>query len=79
MIKELREMGLTQAMIAREMGTVRQVVNDWFTGDKAPSARSISRMSMAITKLTGKKFTPADAYMLVDKVSTRYKKERENA
>jgi transcriptional regulator with XRE-family HTH domain len=79
MIKELREMGLTQAMIAREMGTVRQVVNDWFTGDQTPTARSISRLSTAITKLTGKTFTPADAYMLVDKVSTRYKKERENA
>lgn len=76
MIKELKEMGLSQAMIAREMGTARQVINDWFTGDKSPSARSISRMSVAITTLIGKAFTPADVYMLIDKVSTRYKNEK---
>ena len=78
MIKELKEMGLSQAMLAREMGTARQLLNDWFTGDKTPSARSISRLSVAITNLTGKAFAPADVYKLIDKVSTRYKNEKES-
>ena len=64
-LKELKEMGLSQSMIAREMGTDRQTVNKWFTGERAPSARSISRMAMAMTTLLGRAVAPADVYNLI--------------
>ncbi|MBQ9113876.1 MAG: helix-turn-helix transcriptional regulator [Clostridia bacterium] len=78
MIKELKEMGLSQSMIAREMGSNRQTVNEWFLGKANPSARSISRMAEAMTKLTGKTITPADVYLLIDKVVKRVKEEKGN-
>ena len=68
MLQELKEMGLTQSMIAREMGTNRQTVNQWFTGERAPSARSISRMSVAMTKLLGRNVPPAEVYNLIDRI-----------
>lgn len=74
MIQELKEMGLSQAMIAREMGSKRQTVNQWFMGERSPSARSISRMSAAMTKLTGKAVAPADVYNLIQAVVEQRKK-----
>ncbi len=67
-LKELKEMGLSQSMIAREMGTNRQTVNQWFTGERAPSARSISRMAVAMTSLLGRSFAPADVYNLISSI-----------
>ena len=75
MIQELKEMGLSQSMIAREMGSHRQAVNQWFTGERSPSARTISRMAAAMTKLTGKTVAPADVYNLIQTVAERRKKE----
>lgn len=67
MIQELKEMGLSQSMIAREMGTNRQTISRWFSGVSSPSARSISRMAAAMTTLTGKVVAPADVYNLISK------------
>lgn len=67
MVQVLKEMGLSQSMIAREMGTNRQTINKWFTGVSSPSARSISRMAVAMTTLTGKAVAPADVYNLISK------------
>lgn len=75
MIQELKEMGLSQSMIAREMGSNRQTVNRWFLGEQSPSARSISRMATAMTNLTGKTVAPADVYNLIVKISEQQKKE----
>ena len=75
MIRELKEMGLSQSMIAREMGTNRQNVNQWFTGSRSPSARSISRMAAAMTNLTGKTFAPADVYNLIQSIVERNKEQ----
>lgn len=77
MLQELRELGLSQAMIAREMGSNRQTVNQWFTGERSPSARSVSRMAAAITALTGKTYYPADVYNLICCVLERKEKERD--
>ena len=75
-IKELKELGLSQSMIAVEMGVTRQNVNFWFTGEGNPTAKSINRLAEAITKLTGKTFTPADVYTLISKVVARRKNEK---
>lgn len=75
MVTELKELGLSQAMIAREMKTKRQTVNNWFTGERTPSARSVSRMAKAMTNLTGKSVYPADVYNLISKVVENKKKE----
>lgn len=75
MIQELKEMGLSQSMIAREMGSKRQCVNHWFIGERSPSARSISRIAAAMTKLTGKEIAPADVYNLIQAIVERRKKE----
>ena len=75
MIKELKEMGLSQAMIAREMNTNRQTVNQWFTGERAPSARSIKRMAAAMSELTGRAIPPSEVYNLIAKVVERREQE----
>ena len=67
MIKELKEMGLTQSMIAREMNTSRQLVNAWFLGTKSASAGTISKLSKAMTTLLGESFPPAKVYMLIER------------
>ena len=75
MIQELKEMGLSQAMIARELKTTRQEVNQWFTGARTPSARSIKRLSIAMSELTGKPVAPADVYNLISAIVERKEKE----
>jgi transcriptional regulator with XRE-family HTH domain len=75
-IQELKEMGLNQSMIAREMHVERQTVNQWFIGARTPSARSIKRMAAAMSELTGKKVAPADVYNLITAVVERNKKEK---
>lgn len=76
MIQELKEMGLSQSMIAREMGTSRQTINQWFIGERSPSARSISRMAEAMSKLTGKNVAPAEVYNLIQQIVERRRKEK---
>ena len=75
MIQALKEMGLSQSMIAREMGVKRQEINQWCTGARSPSARSISRLAVAMTTLTGKTVAPADVYNLIQKATERKKQE----
>ena len=65
-IKELNQLGLSQAMIANEMGVRRQAVNAWFTGESTPTAKSIMRMSAAMSKLTGKTITAAFVYTMIE-------------
>ncbi len=77
MIIELKELGLNQAMIARELKVSRQAVNQWFDGLRTPSARTIKRLSVAMSELTGKKIVPADVYNLVSAISERKKREAE--
>ncbi|MBQ3221160.1 MAG: helix-turn-helix transcriptional regulator [Clostridia bacterium] len=76
MITELKEMGLTQSMIAREMRVNRQTVNQWFTGERTPSARSVNKMAAAMSVLLGKPYPPAEAYTLIAKVTERKAKEK---
>lgn len=64
-IKALREMGITQTMLAKEMGITRQTVNLWFVGAREPSARSVKRMAEALSKLTGKNVSPAKSYTII--------------
>ncbi|MBQ9728207.1 MAG: helix-turn-helix transcriptional regulator [Clostridia bacterium] len=78
MLQELKEMGLSQAMIAREMKTHRQTVNQWFMGNRVPTARSISKMATAMSTLTGKKVVPADVYNLITTVVERIEREKES-
>lgn len=75
MIKELKEMGLNQSMIAREMHIDRQTVNQWFTGARTPSARSIKRMAVAMSELTGRTVVPAEVYNLISAVVDRRERE----
>ncbi len=75
MVQELKEMGLNQSMIAREMKTNRQTVNQWFTGERSPSARSIKRMAKAMSELTGKTVVPAEVYNLITAIVERREKE----
>ena len=75
MVQELKEMGLSQSMIAREMKTNRQTVNQWFTGERSPSARSIKRMAKAMSELTGKTVVPAEVYNLITAIVERREKE----
>ena len=75
MIQELKEMGLSQAMIAREMKVQPQIVSRWFTGESSPSARSIKRLSVAMSELTGKPVAPADVYNLISAIVERKEKE----
>ena len=74
MLQELKKMGLTQSMIAREMHVDRQTVNMWFTGKRTPSARSVNRMAKAISTLTGRNVPPAEVYNLI----TAVLEQREN-
>lgn len=76
-IKELKELGLSQSMIATEMGVTRQNVNLWFTGEGNPTAKSINRLAEAITKLTGRIFAPADVYTLISTIVERRRREKE--
>ena len=75
MLQELKEMGLSQSMIAREMKTNRQTVNQWFTGERSPSARSIKRMAVAMSELTGKNVVPADVYNLISSIVEKRQQE----
>lgn len=75
MVQELKEMGLNQSMIAREMKTNRQTVNQWFTGERSPSARSIKRIAKAMSELTGKTVVPAEVYNLITAIVERREKE----
>ena len=77
MIKELKALGLSQAMIARELRVTRQAVTQWFSGERTPSARSIKRLSLAMSELTGKAVTPADVYNLITAITERKERERE--
>ena len=65
-IKALKKLGLSQAMIANEMGVTRQTVNAWFRGVTTPTAKSILRMAAAMSKLTGKTITAAFVYTLIE-------------
>jgi transcriptional regulator with XRE-family HTH domain len=74
-VNELKELGLTQAMIAREMRVNRQTVNQWFTGDRTPSARSVNKMASAMSVLLGRPYPPAEAYTLIARVVDRRERE----
>ena len=76
-MKELKDLGLTQSMIAREMHVTRQMVNLWFSGARTPSARTVSRLATAMSTLTGKTVVPAEVYNLIAAIVER-KKEGQN-
>lgn len=76
-MQELKDLGLTQSMIAREMHVTRQTVGLWFSGARTPSARSVSKLAKAMSTLTGKTVAPAEVYNLITAIVER-KKEGQN-
>ena len=66
--KELKDLGVTQSMIAKEMRTTRQNVNFWFTGKREASAGTVKRLAEAMTALTGKKVYPAQVYNIISSI-----------
>ena len=76
MVKELKDMGLSCAKIAKEMGVTRQSVHLWFSGKRFPNANSIKNLSEALTKLTKKEFTKVRTFILLAKVYEKVKKEK---
>ena len=75
MIIELREMGLNQVMIAREMKVSRQAVNQWFDGSRTPTLRTVKKIAVAMSELTGQKIVPVDVYDLIEAISERKARE----
>lgn len=76
MVKELKDMGLSCAKIAKEMGVTRQSVHLWFSGKRFPNANSIKKLSEALTNLTKKEFTQVRTFILLAKVHEKVKKEK---
>ena len=74
-IEALKEYGVTQSMIAEEMGVDRQQVNYWFTGARNLTPVSMKRVCCALMKLTGMKFYPADVYKIVNEEKARRAKK----
>ena len=77
MIKELKDLGLSQSMIAAKMKVTRQTVNLWFQGERFPTIRNIEKMAKAMSELTGKTITPAYVFKLLSTVAERRKREKE--
>jgi predicted transcriptional regulator len=67
-VKTLAEYGVSQSMLAFEMGVPRQLVSRWFTGTTLPSARSTIKISDALTKLTGESVSPAQVYLMLNDI-----------
>ena len=72
-MKALKELGLNQIMIARELNVERQAVNAWFTGRRFPSAGTMQKLHKAINNLTGKIYSLADIYNLLEKAIAEHK------
>ena len=67
-LKELKELGITQQLVATQMGVTRQQVSLWFTGANMPSAKNVIRLADALTALTGKKYTAARVFTELTKI-----------
>ena len=65
-IEALKEFGVTQSMLAEDMGVKRQEINDWLTGKKRIAPLSMKRVCVSLTKLTGQRFFPADVFKIID-------------
>ncbi len=57
----LRAVGISQSMLANQLGVTRQSVNLWIKGERAPNARNITKIAEALTKL-GATVTPSEVY-----------------
>lgn len=76
MIKELKDMDLSCAKIAKEMGVTRQSVHLWFSGKRFPNANSIKKLSITLTKLTKKEYSQVRTFALLARVHENAKKEK---
>ena len=75
MCKELKEIGLSQAMIAHHLKINRQAVNQWFSGRRMPNAMTMVKLADAMSELTRKEIAPADVYRMVLAIKERKDKE----
>lgn len=79
MLKELKELGITQQLVATKMGVTRQQVGLWFTGANMPSAKNVIRLADALTALTGKKYSPAKVFTRLTELNKNSQKAKKGA